>query len=334
MSTNDNKNINDQEIDITSVLKGVSVFFQSANRRIYHMIQFVLKRFVILGVLLLLGFGLGLYLGNTKKTYNNSIIVRTNFGSSDYLFSKIDLLFSKINDNDTIFLKSIGIKNPTQLAFIEIHPVVDIYGFIRNNSTAENDHNLEVLKLMSEDSDMKTLIMDRTTSKNYDFHVINFIAKSRVKREEILEPLLKYLENNQYFKNAKEVYIENSKSKIEANKVMIAQIDELLSTFAKENLQSGKSDKSVYINENSQINDLIKTKDAMVGEIGYIRRELQSHDKVIKESSSALNVHNTRTIWSKLNVLLPAMFILLYLFIIGFVNFYKKQAAIYKKEKP
>jgi hypothetical protein len=328
MSTNDNKNAEGQEIDLASVSKAFSGLFQSMGRSIFRLIQFVLKRIVVLGVLLALGFGIGLFLDKIKKTYNNSIIVRTNFGSSDYLYNKIDLLYSKINNNDTIFLKSIGIKDPTQLALIEIHPVVDIYGFIRNSSTAENDHNLEVLKLMSEDSDMKTLIMDRTTSKNYDFHVINFIAKSRVKREDILEPLLKYLENNQYFNNAKAVYIENSKSKIEANKAMIAQIDGLLSTFTKENLQSGQSDKSVYINENSQINDLIKTKDAMVGEIGYIKRELQSNDKVIKESSSTLNVYNTRTIAGKFIVVLPAIFILLYLLIIGFVNFYKKQAAL------
>jgi len=333
MSTNDNKNVEGQQIDLASVSKAFSGLFQAIGRSIFRLSQFVLKRIVVLGVLLAIGFGIGLYLDNTKKSYNNSIIVRTNFGSSDYLYSRIDLLFSKINDNDTVFLKSIGIKDPTQLAFIEIHPVVDIYGFIKNNSTEQNENNLEVLKLMSEDSDMKTLIVDRTTSKNYDFHVINFIAKSRNKREEIAEPLLKYLDNSEYFNNAKAIYIENSRLKIEANKTMIAQIDGLLSTFAKENLQSGQSDKSVYINENSQINDLIKTKDAMVGEIGYIRGELQSHDKVIKESSSTLNVYNTRTIRGKFKGVLPALFILLYIFIIGFVNYYKKQAALYKEEK-
>ena len=202
MSTNDNKNVEEQEIELASVSKAFSSLFQSIGISFFRLIQFVLKRIVILGVLLALGFGIGLYLDKSKKTYNNSIIVRTNFGSSDYLYNKIDLIFSKINDNDTIFLKSIGIKDPTQLTFIEIHPVVDIYGFIRNNTTVENDHILEVLKLMSEDSDMKTLIVDRTTSKNYDFHVINFIAKSRKQREEIAEPLLKYLDNNEYFNNA------------------------------------------------------------------------------------------------------------------------------------
>lgn len=331
MNTNDNKNINDQTIDITTILKGTSVFFQSLNSKIYQMIQFVLKHSVVLGILLVLGFGVGFYLEETKKTYNNSVIVKTNFGSSDYLYCKIDLLFSKISDNDTIFLKSIGIKDPSQLAFIEIHPVIDIYGFIRNSTTAENDHNLEVLKLLSEDSDMKTLIMERTTSKNYDFHVINFITKSVLDRKEILEPLLKYLDNSEYYSNAKAVYLENSKAKIEVNKIMITQIDGLLSTFTKENLQTGQSDKSVYINENSQINDLIKTKDALVSEIGYIKQELQRRDKTIKESSSTINVYNTRTIGSKLKVVLPATLILFYLLIIGFVNFYKKQTLLFNK---
>lgn len=332
MSTNDNKN-DDQEIDLGSVSKAVSGMFQSIGRGIFRMVQFVLKRIVIFGVLFALGVGLGLYLDSTQKTYNNSIIVRTNFGSSDYLYNKIDLLFSKINDNDTTFLKSIGIKGFAKLTFIEIHPVVDIYGFIRNTASAENNNNLEVLKLMSEDSDMKTLINERTTSKNYDFHVINFITKSRNQREDIVEPLLKYLDNNEYFNNAKAVYIENSKLKLEANKLMIAQIDDLLSNFSKENIEAGKSDKSVYINENSQINDLIRTKDALVGEIGYIKKEMQSHDKVIKESSSTINVYNTRTIKSKLKLILPALFIFLYVFIIGFVDFYKKQTSVSTEEK-
>jgi hypothetical protein len=339
MNINNNKNINDQEIDITSVFKGVSVFFQSVNRRIYHMIRFVMKHRIILSVLIALGFGLGLYFDKTHKTYNNCLIVRTNFGSSDYLYSKIDFIYSKINDGDTKFLSSIGIKNPNNLTFIEIHPVIDIYGFINNTSNSENelnpqnDQSFQVFKLMAEEGDMKTLINDRTTSRNYDFHTINFVTRSFNDRKEILEPLLKYLDNNEYFNNAKVVYIENSKSKVEANKTMIAQIDGLLSTFVKENLESSQNGKSVYINQNSQINDLVKTKDDLVRDTGNIRRELQSHDKVIKESSCVLNLHNTRTIDSKLRVVLPAIFLLSYLLIIAFFNFYNKQAALYKEEK-
>ena len=333
MSASNNKNIGDQEVDISVISKMVSGYIQSLNRMIFEMIRFVLKHAIILAVLFALGVGLGLYFDKTQKTYNNCLIVRANFGSSDYLYNKIDLIYSKINDGDTQFLKSIGIKDPSKLTFIEIHPVVDIYGFISSTSNSENDQSFQVLKLMAEDGDMKSLIKDRTTSKNYDFHTINFVTRSFNDRKDILEPLLKYLDNNEYFNNMMAVYIENSNSKIEVNKTMIAQIDGLLSSFAKENLESAQNGKSVYINENSKINDLVKTKEALVRDSGNIRKELQSHDKVIKESSTVLNVHNTRTIDSKLRVVLPVTFLLSYLLIIGFVNFYKKQAALYKEEK-
>lgn len=332
MSTNVNKDTSDQEIDITTISKMISGFFQSVNRRIYLLIQFVLKHYLILGVLIALGVGLGLYLERTQKTYNNCIIVKSNFASSDYLYNKIDLLYSKINDRDMVFLQSIGIKDPSKLTFIEIHPIVDIYGFISTTSNTQNDQNLQVLKLMAQDGDMKTLIKDRTTSKNYDFHTINFVTRSVTDRKEILEPLLKYLDTNEFYNKAKEVYISNYVHKIEANEKMIEQIDGLLSTFAKENLESTKNDKSVYINENSQINDLVKTKDGLVSEIGFLRKELQSHDKVIKESSTIMNVHNTRSIDSEYRILLPIVFLLSYSLILAFFKFYKKQAALYKEE--
>ena len=110
---------------------------------------------------------------------------------------------------------------------------------------------------------------------------------------------------------------------------MIGQIDGLLSTFAENKSSGAKSDKSVYINENSQINDLIKSKNQFVNEIGYIKKELQTHDKVIKEGSSIINVHNTRTLDTKMRVLLPVIFLFTYFLFISLFNFYKKQSSLY-----
>ena len=330
MSVNNNTNFGDQETDLTVISNVVSGIFQSVKSSFFLMIRFVLKHFIIIIALIAVGGGVGLYLDKTQKTYNNCVIVRTNFESSDYLYNKIDLLYSKINDNDTVFLKSIGIKAANHLSFIEVHPIIDIYGFIRATSNAENDQSLQLLKLMAEDGDMETLIKDQTTSKNYDFHIINFVTKSVLERKEILEPLLAFLDNSEYYNKAKEVYIENSNTKIEANKNMIGQIDGLLSTFAENKLGGAKSDKSVYINENSQINDLIKSKNQFVNEIGYIKKELQTHDKVIKEGSSIINVHNTRTLDTKMRVLLPVIFLFTYFLFISLFNFYKKQSSLYK----
>ncbi|MBL0014698.1 MAG: hypothetical protein IPP30_13665 [Flavobacterium sp.] len=333
MSTNDHKNVDDQEIDLASVSKAVSGMFQSIGRSIFRMIQFVLKHIVVLIALVIVGVGFGSYLDTTRKTYNTCIIIRPNFESTDYIYAKIDLLFSRINDNDTLFLKSIGIKSPKKLRSIKIYPIVDIYKFISESDSKDSDRNFQLFKLLAADGDMEKIILNRTTSKNYTFHQIHFVTSSKASRDEILEPLLNYLESNENFKNTKQIFIENTNLKIEANKNMIAQIDGLLSTFTNESSESAKNNKSVYINQNTQLNDLIQTKNNLVNEIGYHKYELINHDKVVKESSSIINMNDTRTIDSKLRVVLPIALLFMYLLIIGLVNFYRKQAALYKKEK-
>jgi hypothetical protein len=332
MNTNDSKDFGDQEINLTSISKLFSGFFQTLSRSIFHVMQFILKHIKVFIVLIALGLGLGIYLDKTQKTYNNCIIVNPNYDSTDYLYSKIDLLHSKIEDNDSVFFRSIGIKDPSVLASIEIHPIIDVFKFISSTSTKDNDHNYLLLKLMAEDGDIKKIVNDRITSKNYAFHQIHFITKSFTNRKEIIEPLLNYLENSQHYYNLRQVYIDNINRKIEANNKMILQIDELLNTFTSANLESTKNNKSVYINENTQVNDIIQTKDNLVKEIGYLKLDLKNKDKVIKEKSSISNLHNTRTIDTKLRVVFPVLFILMYLLIFGLVKFYKKQASLEAQE--
>lgn len=333
MSTNDNKNVEGQEIDLASVSKAFSGLFQSISRSIFRLIRYVLRHIVIFIILVIVGALLGFYLEENKKTYDSLVIIRPNFHSTDYVYAKIDLLFSRINDNDTLFLKSIGIKSPSKLKSIKIYPIVDIYKFITENDSKDSDRNFQLFKLLAADGDMEQMVLDKTISKNYTFHQIHFVTSSRAGRDEILEPILNYLESNEDFRRVKQVFIENTNLKIEANKNMIAQIDGLLATFTKENSETAQNTRSVYINQNTQLNDLIQTKNNLVSEIGISKLELLSHEKVVKESSNIINVKNTKGLYGKLKILVPIVFILLYLLIIGTIRFYKKQAALYKKEK-
>lgn len=328
MNTNDNKNAEGQEIDLASVSKAFSGLFQSMGRSIFRLIRYVLRHIIVFIILVVVGALLGFYLESNKKTYDTLVIIRPNFQSADYVYAKIDLLFSRINDNDTVFLKSIGIKSPSKLKSIKIYPIVDIYKFINENDSKDSDRNFQLFKLLSADGDMEKMILDRTTSKNYTFHQIHFVTSSRASRDEILEPLLNYLESNVDFNKTKQVFIENTNIKIEANKNMIAQIDGLLSTFTNENSETAKNTGSVYINQNTQLNDLIQTKNNLIREIGFSKFDILTHEKIVKESSSILNVYNAKGINSKLKILVPIVFILFYFVIIGLIRFYKKQAAL------
>jgi len=107
-----------------------------------------------LGTLFVLGAGLGFYLDKTEKSYDNQIIVTPNFSSTDYLYSKIDLINSKISEGDTLFLKDVvGIKDTKHFHSIKIEPITDIYKFIGSNPV-----NFEFVKLLAEDGDLKKLL--------------------------------------------------------------------------------------------------------------------------------------------------------------------------------
>ena len=98
-------------------------FFQKGIDSIFDLFLFLKKNFLILTTLLISGIALGFYLDIKNKSYDHEVIVIPNFGSTDYLYSKVDLLASKKKENDTSFLHSLGIKNIKNLGTIKIEPI-------------------------------------------------------------------------------------------------------------------------------------------------------------------------------------------------------------------
>lgn len=332
MSTNKQNNIEDQEIDLSKIFQKIGDFFQGINASIFNCIQFFIKNWVIISILFILGFGIGIYLDKTQETYDHQIIVTPNFGSTDYLYNKIDLLESKIKANDTVFLKSIGIENPNKLILIEIEPIVDIYSFVNDKThsvdNAQNTQNFELVKLLAEDGDIKKVVKDKLTSKNYTHHTIHIETEGFVTDKNTINPILDYLNKNDYFEDVQKVYVDNVKIKMAKNEGIISQIDGLLNEFSSATNNNQKSDKLVYYNENTQLNEIIQTKNILVSELGNQRLDLINFNKVIKTNSSAINVKNTKSINGKLKLVLPFILILGFIFIGFFRRFYKNQKAL------
>ena len=120
MSNQASKNAEDQEIDLTQIFKKFDGFLQGIKASIFKCIQFFFKNKVVIFFLILLGFGTGIYLDTTLKTYSNEIIVSPNMGGTDYLYSKIDFLSSKLKEQDDSFFKSIEIKDFSNVGIIKI----------------------------------------------------------------------------------------------------------------------------------------------------------------------------------------------------------------------
>jgi hypothetical protein len=320
MSANNSSN-EDQEIDLGQISKKIGDFFDGVSLKIFNGIQYIKKNILTLGILFVIGAGIGFYLDYTNKSYDNQIIVTPNFNSTDYLYSKIDLINSKIKEQDTVFLKNIvGIKNTKKFNYIQIEPITDVYGFIKNNP-----ENFDFIKLLAEDGDMKKIVEDKLTSRNYSLHNISFTTSKHTTDGETVIPILNYLNNSEYYKMQQKIYVENVKEKIKQNDSIISQINGVLNNFSKTTNNSQKSNNLVYYNENTQLNDVIKTKNELIIEQGYKKLELVTTDKVVKESSSTLNIKNSKGTNGKMKLIIPILFILIFVVFGLLRSFYRKQ---------
>ena len=323
MSTTPQRNDDNQEIDLSQISKQIGSFLENIITTIFKGILFLKRNIIIIGVLFVIGAVLGFYMDKNTKAYDNQIIVSPNFGATDYLYAKVDLISSKINENDTIFLKEVvGIKEPNKLKNVTIEPITDVYKFISNNTS-----NFELIKLLAEDGDLNKILKDNMTSKNYPYHIISFTTDKMTSEANTVQPLLNYLNQSDYYSTVQKEYISNIKKKMVQNDTIINQIDGFLKGFSNTVNGSQKSDKLVYYNENSQLNDVIKTKDLLISEQGVHRLELVNLDKIIKDNSATINIKNVKGTTGKMKLIVPFIFIAFFIFGALLRSFYKNQMS-------
>lgn len=320
-------NPEDQEIDLMLFFKKIGDFFQWLNTLLFKSIRFFVTNAIIILILLIIGFGVGLYLDKNQKTYNHQIIVAPNFKSTDYLYSKIDLLASKINEKDSLFLKSIGVEDPLALSKITIEPIVDVYKFVNTN-----EHNIELLELMAQNGDLKSIVKESTTSKNYNYHTIILSTNRVIAKKDFVEPILNYLNTSSYFGEVQKISTSNIQQKIKGKEEIIVQIDQILTEFSNKIGSNKTNNNLIYYNENTQLNSIIKTKDSLVNALSSLKIDLFNSSKIINDNAVVLNIKNNKSVNGKLKFILPLALLLLFISVSFFMSFYRKQTLMLKEE--
>lgn len=312
------------EIDLNQLTQKIGKSIGNFGYFIFNSIQFFIKHGIAIVLLLILGLAAGFYLSSVQKKYDHKIIVLPNFNSTEYLYNKINLLNIKIEDKDTVFLKSIGIIYPEKLREIKIEAIIDPYDFVNGKES-----NMEMLKLIAEDGSMEKVVKDEMTSMKYEYHQILIISKDKINRENTIDPLMNYLNNNSYFTLIQKNAVENLKNKIKYTEQTLNQVNGILDNFSNGDNKYGADSKLMYYNnENSEIDNVLKTKSTLVSDLGYYKLELVNTEKIIRELSIVDNVQREATI----PVMLPTLFVGLYIFIVFFIGFYKKQKTRQRSE--
>ena len=312
MSTNSQE----QEIDLSQIGKSISKGFQKAVNRCFDLLFFIQKKLLIVFVLFVIGGGLGFYL-DKEPNYTNDIVVIPNFGSNEYLYDKINLISLKLKEKDQAFFTKIGIKNIKDFISIEIQPINGIYNFINSES---QKNNFELVKLMAESGDVNKIIQDQTTSKNYYLHGINIKTAIAYQQKDLIDPLLHFLQQSEYFLKLQKIQQDNLEEKLIANKAIIAQIDQIVLS-----LNQNKTGSNVSISENTGLSDLIQKKDDLILENQKLATNRLEFERIIKDQDIVSNQMNTSGANNKLKFIFPLLFVLFYLLGYWFSKAYKQQ---------
>ena len=313
MSTNSQ----DQEIDLGQIVKGIKNFFNGIINNFFEFFFFLRKKIVPIMALFLLGLILAFVFDT--KIYKHEVSVIPNFGSNEYLYTKIGQINTKLREEDAVFFKEIGIKNFKDILEVKIEAYPAIYNFVNNK---DQQNNFELIKLMAEDGDIDKIMKSDITSKNYYHHKISIQTKGVFKKEDFILPILNYLNSNQYFEVQQKVYQKNLADKIVLNDSLINQIDKLIVL-----LSSNNSSGTISISEKNSIPELVEKKDRLISEKQYLLTNENIFDKIIKEESSVINIRNYKPLLLNNKILFPVLLVFLYMLFYVLNNLYKKQLA-------
>lgn len=304
-----------QEIDLSKVSRKMRGYLSRGNDSLFDMIMFIKRNIIILVVLIVGGYYLGKFLDGGKKVYENKVYVIPNFGSVDYLYTKVEHLQSKISEKDEVFFRQAGLVNMNTISKVEIEPVVDIYTFIEDT----RNRNFEMLKLMSENGDINKIMEEDVTSKNYKHHLITITTKGTTDPDTV-QPLLDYLNASDYFAVIQKEAQQHLEIRIATIDTTLKQIDAILNDLS----SSGSNDRNlVYVKENTTLDEVIKLKEELIKEQGKNKVERINYTRVIKDSSIMLNAKKTTLL--KMRYILPVLLTMLFVFAVLFRAFYRSQ---------
>lgn len=312
---------NQDEIDLGYLFNKISDLFRSFVRILFLVITFFIKYIVIIVILILIGIGIGYYLDKNKtEVYNNELIVIPNFESTQYLYDKVDALSSKLRDGDTEFLqKTIG-ANYIELVTLEAEPIVDIFSF-----AATSRDRVDLFKVLTDKQDIPDYVKDPQNFQYFKYHHITIKVKGKEHSKEIVAAIEKYLNENEHFSEYMKVSRESTQFRIETSERTISQIDTILKSSA--SIDKGKSTlPSVMVSDNSQLNDVIESKDRMLYNLLKLNMQKVDEQSIIKVAAINYNVSDFSGFHISNKVKYPVILVLLFS---GF--FFLKY--IYKKMK-
>lgn len=293
-NTNQDNTKDTKEVDLKFLTNRIKFLFDSIGFLIFRFFRFMLRNYIIVAFLIVLGVGLGFFIDIIKKNnFEHKVLVVPNFNSVDYLYDHVENQ-NKLSTNKPLYKKYIN--------SISIEPVKDLYNFL-----GESRENLKIFDALSKVSsfDLEKFQKQNSTNRNYKYQLLVFKTKnlSSDSTNYIIDKFLGDLNNDTYYNEKRKVEYNNLLLKKEELNKSIAQINNFFTNLGIENNSS-----NVSLNTYNQLNDMLESKQSLLQELNKLDIQLIEKRKVIYESYRIMNIKNNM-ISNK--VILPVFFIFL-----------------------
>ncbi|MFY7729089.1 MAG: hypothetical protein ACOVRN_06215 [Flavobacterium sp.] len=311
------------EVDLGAITRKLKQYGTRVNDSFFDGVLFIKRNIIIILILVVAGGVLGTLVDRSEKNYQHHIFVTPNFESNNYLYASVALLNDKVKENDTVFLKQLGITRPKDIAKIEIKPVLEIYKYMDESIEGNMNNRLELFKTMAENGDVDKLIEDKEVSKNYTNHEIIISTNGKYKESELAGPVMKFLNADPYLNTIAAQQRKNLDTKIIEKEKMVAQIDNVLAGFTASRANSG----SVYYNDNTPLNEMLNVRNSFVILLDNYKVMKINFNKIINDKARILNQYDSSIVSRKMKVVFPMVFLIIFVIVVRFRKAYKKQMA-------
>ncbi|MDO6759736.1 hypothetical protein Q4566_05945 [Tamlana sp. 2_MG-2023] len=314
------------EIDLGDLFKLIGNFFRNLFKAFLRVFLFFKKNLIRLVVLIILGLVIGIGLSKiVTKKFKNEVIVRSNFGSKEYLYNKVDEIKNNISNRDSLFLTKLQIDEE------------DLKGFnfkieeIENEVIEEDEREqyLELLKAFPTEKFALEGVRAELIKKRSLNHKITFYFDNSDLGIELSKKILQIINSNSYFQELKNVSNKNLELRIQKNENQLSQINELISNYSKSLLKETdkNSTTTIFNAEGSALNigDAMRLRISLLKENEAAAIDLLEEQDVISIISFGGVQGDSESLFVNMTKVLPIVFVSLF-FLFTFIVYLNRKS--------
>lgn len=322
------------EITMGKLTQSIRSIYYAFIILLYRFFKFLLRNWIVLMVIILVGIGLGIWKNSTRTPkLESTLSVQINYKSANQIYQLVEDLNEQIKNDQTSTLSIYHFIDKNQhslLKEIEIEPVISVVDILQQ--IPENNRNLELM--MDETNFKGDLLKSEVFLPLYRIHRLKIKVADYVDQEKIIEDVLFYLNSEVELQALKSTHQENLSQKIRETELTISGIDSIIKRYGSTATPSSSSGQ-IYVNTNdNSITDLhliLQEKERAIAKLEDLKIDRHRYEEAVVLLNRPL-FHKSSLLLSNKAIVYPVLLVFIFLFISWLIHSFQ-QAKIHLKEK-